>query len=76
MIVVTTACTDSPLQSLTFAGGMGKLCVTIHFDGRNSTGPTRRESLVTLPMGRVTVSHNDYQPISMTLAQSAAIQSP
>ena len=79
MSIMNSSCTDLVVDPLTFAGGTGNLCVKPHLDASKSSGPADRQRSVTLPTGRVTASHNEwfrYQPISVTLAQSAAIQSP
>jgi hypothetical protein len=79
MIVMISNAADLQLRSLAFAGRTGDLCVKPHLGGSTSSCPTDRQTLVTLPIGRATVSHNERfrnQPISMTIAQTAAIQSP
>ena len=79
MSIMDSSCTDLVVVPLTFAGGTGNLCVKPHFDGSKSSGPADRQSFVTLPTGRVTAFHNEwfrYRPLAVTLAQSAAIQSP
>ena len=79
MSIMDSSCTDLVVVPLTFAGGTGNLCVMPHLDGSKSPGSADRQRFVTLPTARVTASHNEwfrYQPISVTLAQSAAIQSP
>jgi hypothetical protein len=79
MSIMNSSCTDLLPDVLTFAGRTGNLCVKPHFDGSKSSGPADRQSFVTLPTGRVTAFHNEwfrYQPLAVTLAQSAAIQSP
>jgi hypothetical protein len=79
MIVMISTAADLQLRSLAFAGRTGTLCLKPYLGRLTSSGPTDGQTLVTLPFGRATVSHNERfrdQLISMTIAQTAAIQSP
>jgi hypothetical protein len=79
MIAVISTHAGLSLRSSTFEGGTGDLCLKLHFGDPKNSAPAHRQRPLTLPNGRVTISHNErfrYRPISMTLAHASAIQSP